>query len=507
MPTLTGIGLAIAVDVLLRISVILIVALLLAFAARRSAAMRHAVLVAGLAAAYLMPMAVLLVPMLPVSRRPFEWFGRVGTGGPTPIDLRSVNRPQQHPTVLDLPAPAFIHSGVREGEVIAKPGASSQRVESSLEGRREGWLDGSQGRMTALGLVSIWMFGALVRLAGLGISLVRLRRIVARAHPVAGDQLLSMLPWVQRRIQMREAPRLLESAEVDAPVATGVVGNAVLLPKGWAGRSGLDETLAILCHESAHLARRDHRVVILQETLASVLWFHPLLLLFNRVLNRAREEVCDNYAIAVVDRASYCETLLLLALGGQGDPLRGATSMWSPRWSLEDRVRGILDEHRPTSTEISTGARWLIAMGSLVICGLVAMPRSAATASSPPPSRVGRVASVSTRMIHKSFPIDGREWLRVENLAGRVELVPGKGPEVEVEAIVRVSELPVQDARRLIDDIRWVEAPAGGSGSRWGLALPEGRYAMVRYPVSGESPPGIATVDHLGRRVLLSDRP
>ena len=111
--------------------------------------------------------------------------------------------------------------------------------------------------------------------------------------------------------------------------------------------------LAVLCHESAHLARRDHRVVILQELLASALWFHPLVPLFNRMLNRVREEVCDNYAIAVVDRASYCEALLLLAVGRPGASPRGATSMWTRRWSLEDRVRGILDEQRPTRTRIS----------------------------------------------------------------------------------------------------------------------------------------------------------
>ena len=117
---------------------------------------------------------------------------------------------------------------------------------------------------------------------------------------------------------MRHPPRLLESAEVSAPVAAGVIGNYVLLPTGWAGGSCRGEMLAVLCHESAHLARRDHRVVILQELLASVLWFHPLVHLFNRMLNRVREEVCDNYAIAMVDRPAYCEALLRLAVGRPG---------------------------------------------------------------------------------------------------------------------------------------------------------------------------------------------
>ena len=160
------------------------------------------------------------------------------------------------------------------------------------------------------GLLSALLLGAIVKVTGLGFSLLRLRRIVARARPVAGDQLHSVLGVIQRRIPMRHPPRLLESAEVSAPVAAGVVGNYVLLPEGWAGILHQRRALAVLCHESAHLARRDHRVVILQELLASALWFHPLVHLFNRMLNRVREEVCDNHAIAYGRPPAYCEALL-----------------------------------------------------------------------------------------------------------------------------------------------------------------------------------------------------
>ncbi len=304
----------------------------------------------------------------------------------------------------------------------------------------------------ASGLLSALLFGAIVKVTGLGLSLVRLRRIVSRARPVAGDRVLSMLGLIQRRVPMRHPPRLLESPEVSAPVAAGVVGNYVLLPTGWAGGLCQDEILAVLCHEAAHLARRDHRVVILQELLASALWFHPLVHLFNRMLNRVREEVCDNHAIAVVDRASYCEALLLLAVGRPGASPRGATSMWTRHWSLEDRVRGILDEQRPTMTRISRVARSATATFSVAICGLIAMPQltasqpgdrvaTAAEAESPPRAKAGPVANEMTRSIIRSFPVNGEKMLRFENLAGRVELVPGKGPTVEVEATVRVGEL------------------------------------------------------------------
>jgi hypothetical protein len=520
MPSLTGMGLAITFDVLIRVSFILAATLLLAYTARWNAALRHAILVAGLAAAYVVPAAMLTMQVLPVSRWRLGWLGRVGLDGPAEVAVvssRPPGEPRHRPTSHDHPAPAIVRT--RSDEPRPDPGhAESARPDQSSPGpRARSWLDVPSGRLMAGGLLSTLLFGAVVKVTGLGLSLVRLRRIVARARPVTGDYVLSLLGLIQRRIPMRHPPRLLESADVSAPVAAGVIGDYVLLPTGWAGGLSRDETLAVLCHESAHLARRDHRVVILQELLASALWFHPLVHRFNRMLDRVREEVCDNYAIAVVDRASYCEALLLLAVGRPGASPRGATSVWSGRWWLEDRVRGILDERRPTRTGISGVARLAIATFSLAICGLIAMPQltasepnnriaTAAGAGSPSRAEAGPVANEMTRSIIKSFPVSGEKMLRIENLAGRVELVPGKGPTVGVEATVRVGELAEGDVRRLIDAVQWVEAPAEDGGSRWGLSFPAGEYPTVRYPVAGETKTDSDTVRYLGRKVRVSNR-
>ena len=55
------------------------------------------------------------------------------------------------------------------------------------------WLYVPYGHLMAGGLLSALLFGAIVRVTGLGVSLVRLRRIVAHGSSVAGDQVLSIL--------------------------------------------------------------------------------------------------------------------------------------------------------------------------------------------------------------------------------------------------------------------------------------------------------------------------
>jgi beta-lactamase regulating signal transducer with metallopeptidase domain len=520
MLTLTGMSLAIAIDILLRVSLVLMAGLLAALSARRNAALRHAILVTGLVGVFLMPTAMLTVTVLPVSRWQLGLLGRMRLDDPAAVaedGPRPPGGPHRDPASLDHPALETVSARSEEARRNPGPDASVRSDESSLGPRAQSRSNSPSGRLMAGGMVSVLLFGVIVKMTGLGLSFVRLRRIVARARPVTDEQVLSLLGLIQRRNPMRPPPRLLESADISAPVAAGVIGNDVLLPMGWPGGLSPTETLAVLCHESAHLARCDHRVVILQDLLASALWFHPLVHLFNRMLNRAREEVCDNYAIAVVGRASYCEALLLLAVGRPGAPPRGATSMWASRWSLEDRVRGILDERRPTRTGISGFARSGMATFSLAICGLIAMPQltasphndriaTAADAHSPTGAKAGPAANEMTRSIKRSFPANGEKMLRFDNLAGRVELVPGNGPGVEVEAIVRVGELAERDVRRLLDDIRWVEAPAEDGGSRWGLSFPAEDYPTVRYPVSGETKTDSDLVRYLGREVRISNR-
>ena len=68
MPMLTELQCAIMFDVLLRVSLVLTAGLLLALTIRRNAALRHSILVAGLAAAFMVPAAMLSMHWLPVSR-------------------------------------------------------------------------------------------------------------------------------------------------------------------------------------------------------------------------------------------------------------------------------------------------------------------------------------------------------------------------------------------------------------------------------------------------------
>ncbi len=187
MPMLTRLHCAITIDVLMRVSLVLTAGLLLALMARRNAALRHAILVAGLVAAFIVPAAMLTMQVLPVSRLPLDLPGRVGLDGfaaVTEVSSQPPSKPHHDSTSYDHPAPAI--ASTRGDEARPGPGASVSTPldERSLAPHASNWLNAHDGPFMATGLLSALLMGAIVKVTGLGISLLRLRRIVARRVPL-----------------------------------------------------------------------------------------------------------------------------------------------------------------------------------------------------------------------------------------------------------------------------------------------------------------------------------
>lgn len=494
MPTWIGLEFAPVMDVLIRITLVLAAGLLLAIPARKNAALRHALLVAGLVMACLVPATMMAMRAMPVSR----W----------QVELPLLRAP--HDSLAADP------SSVGTPHEMSDHAPTHNRTSAPMiETRGANVRSGPINERSALGLLfAVLVIVAFSKAGGLMRSLIRVRSIVARANPVASESAGSLLELVQRRVRMRRPLRLVESPEISAPFAAGIIGNYILLPIGWAERLSRDQLLSVLGHEAAHLARRDHLVVLLQELLASALWFHPLVHLFNRTLHRVREEVCDNYAIAIVDRPAYCDALLLLAVGHDTAPVRGATAMWPRGWSLEARIRGLLDDRRHAEVTISRRTRSATIVFAVALFALVAAPQWAASrppvrptgrhADSPARSESSEVANQQTKRIIKTFPVIDGKTLHLENLAGRVELVPGNGPSVEVEAFVRVGDLPKEAGQRLLEKIQWIEVPGTENESRRGLSWPADEYSTIRYAVAGETKTDTDMVRYLDRKVRVS---
>src|SRR5439155_744999 len=146
----------------------------------------------------------------------------------------------------------------------------------------------------------------------------------------------------------------------------------------------LEQTRAILVHELAHVSRRDQVIVLLQNVAEALGWLHPLIVLLNRQLAQAREEVCDNYVLAETDAPSYGRTLLTLAEWIQtARPLPGAVGFFTSRWTLESRVAGLLDDRRSRATQLTFRGRIIVVALALALAMVAALGTVERTTSQP----------------------------------------------------------------------------------------------------------------------------
>jgi hypothetical protein len=99
----------------------------------------------------------------------------------------------------------------------------------------------------------------------------------------------------------------------------------------------------------------------------------------------------------------------------------------------------------------------------------------------------GRLAAEpQVRSFRQSFPVTPGAPLRLGNLAGRVELVPGSGAEVVIDATVH-AELPgAGETQRVLQEMRWVRAEDGKHRPEWALSYPVDRHRSYFYPQQRE---------------------
>lgn len=335
--------------ILVDVTVILAVALAAsAMMRRRAAALRHAVLTAGVVAALCTPALELLVPQFPV--RP--WQANAPVSAP-------VTRSVVATTVPSAPAP---------DDVPASPVFP--------------W-----GAL----LAATWALGAGAMLAGLSASLARLGRVRRRCTPIGSGRWRDIADEL-----LREVPRRVQLLQSDHPallVSCGLRRPAIILPRDTGGWSD-ERRRVVLTHELAHVHRRDAAIQLLGEVLRVVCWFHPLVWLVCSRLRHESECACDDAVLrAGVDPADYANHLLDVARLSAGHQQGWAAAPAIAHLStLEKRVAIMLDT-RQNRRPLTLTMRAAVVMCSaalvapIVAAGAASEPDTAAAFA----SRVGDV--------------------------------------------------------------------------------------------------------------------
>ena len=149
-------------------------------------------------------------------------------------------------------------------------------------------------------LIVIWL-GGLAVAAALAIGQWRrVSSIRARAH-AADAGLASLVRELSERSGLSAPPRVRFSAEIDAPMVTGLMRPVVILPsRRWPSLTALQQQMAI-CHELVHVRRGDLWLGLVPSLAERLFFFHPLAHLAAREYVVAREAACDAAVLRALD--------------------------------------------------------------------------------------------------------------------------------------------------------------------------------------------------------------
>lgn len=212
-----------------------------------------------------------------------------------------------------------------------------------------------------LGLYLLLVAGSVLRLTW---AFRRAALLARRSSPIEhGAAVLVLANQLKAKLGVGPV-RLLASDELDGPVAVGILRPAVILPRRLLGFLEPARLEAVLCHELAHVARRDCAVQLAAELLLLPLSPHPAAWWLRAELARAREMACDETAAALTGARRYARSLLDLAVTLAGRAPVAATLGALDAHPLEARMKRLLNR-KPRLPRAQ--ARWALSAAALVL--------------------------------------------------------------------------------------------------------------------------------------------
>jgi beta-lactamase regulating signal transducer with metallopeptidase domain len=241
-------------------------------------------------------------------------------------------------------------------------------------------------------VLAVWLSGMVFFAIRFLRQLLFARRLVRRGTRATHDKLGPLLAAAKSALGVRADVTVLESAEIDIPIATGILHATILLPAS-ANEWGDDELRVVLLHELAHVRRADIWARAAAMVACGLHWFNPVVWMLSALATRDAELAADDLVLrAGVRPSSYADTLLNLAASMLRYPYAQPAMPLARPAFLADRVHAILRDSG-IRREIGDLTRSTVLIGSCTISMLAACVRFSSLGPETP--KVGRSAQTS----------------------------------------------------------------------------------------------------------------
>ena len=152
---------------------------------------------------------------------------------------------------------------------------------------------------------------------------------------------IAALARARQRAGARGRIEIARSALPEAPAVLRVRRPLIVLPLAGYDDLSDDELESLLCHECAHVVRRDNLVAGCTSVLCALFWFHPLVWIARRILMIERERACDEIAAGSAEGGEiYLMALSKFCHAAIGPELPGVSRMATAQ--LKERMDHVM---------------------------------------------------------------------------------------------------------------------------------------------------------------------
>jgi beta-lactamase regulating signal transducer with metallopeptidase domain/predicted esterase len=220
-----------------------------------------------------------------------------------------------------------------------------------------------------------WVGAGLVVLVRTVAGVVRAGRVVRSAGEPAPGIVVRAAEHAATGLGVRAGVEVRASASVGSPIVwCWGARPVVVVPAGSGAAVDWD---GVMRHELAHWVRRDHLWDAFARVGMVVLALHPLAWVVHRLMQRAAERACDDWAVARGGAVEYAQSLVNLGVACRG--VRLALPAVRGRSDLGARVRRVLARHgavRPRAGRLWLATGATLAATGTVLAGLARQPQA-----------------------------------------------------------------------------------------------------------------------------------
>jgi len=456
----------------------------------------------------------LTVEMFGVARR--EVADTVATArANAPVETSASTSAVAHPRVdiaAVLAAAGAVRTTTDPDELDPWPNDSGAEYAELLEWRR--YASSILGVRDAIGRVpplpaSAWFAGFL---ACMGILLFRSSRATSRlqsARPADADT-CRLVAREARRLGLSVAPATLMIADRVSPLIWCGRPVRLILPESLWKELDDDGRRAVVCHELAHIRRRDHWVRWFEIVVGCLFWWHPVMWWVRGRLSEEADACCDEWVTWVLprERRAYAEALIAATdfVSGTVGPKPFSMAMASARASkIARRLTMIMTATRRPGLGLN-GICSVLVLGALA---WVATPVQSCPPEEETVPRVSPVPAPAPIAVQTISAPDGetvvrrRRPMQQGNAVGQAGVVSWEEPGVasDPEMADRLRQIE-ESQKRLSEDLRRLSNAlnrmSGGTPAPSAAVPPvpaiAGAVAPAMSGASGNLAPAIAVI-------------